>query len=146
MALLLLFHPLMTLGLVHIIAHRIAFTNDSRHPRCCRFLNTTGTAAPRAICEIVMFRCDCYNRPQQGSGFSYTLVEARAMGRAIRQRRPLTGAAFSYMCSVVVELQGLEPWTSSMPWKRSSQLSYSPTPNNSNEYSINCDHSTPLKG
>ena len=27
----------------------------------------------------------------------------------------------------VVELQGLEPWTSSMPWKRSSQLSYSPT-------------------
>ena len=27
---------------------------------------------------------------------------------------------------VMVELQGLEPWTSSMPWKRSSQLSYSP--------------------
>jgi hypothetical protein len=27
---------------------------------------------------------------------------------------------------VLVELQGLEPWTSSMPWKRSSQLSYSP--------------------
>lgn len=27
----------------------------------------------------------------------------------------------------MVELQGLEPWTSSMPWKRSSQLSYSPT-------------------
>ena len=27
----------------------------------------------------------------------------------------------------LVELQGLEPWTSSMPWKRSSQLSYSPT-------------------
>ncbi len=26
----------------------------------------------------------------------------------------------------LVELQGLEPWTSSMPWKRSSQLSYSP--------------------
>ena len=29
--------------------------------------------------------------------------------------------------TVMVELQGLEPWTSSMPWKRSSQLSYSPT-------------------
>ena len=28
------------------------------------------------------------------------------MGRAIRQRRPLTGAAFSYMCSVVVVLWG----------------------------------------
>ena len=28
--------------------------------------------------------------------------------------------------SGLVELQGLEPWTSSMPWKRSSQLSYSP--------------------
>lgn len=28
----------------------------------------------------------------------------------------------------VVELQGLEPWTSSMPWKHSSQLSYSPVP------------------
>ena len=27
---------------------------------------------------------------------------------------------------ILVELQGLEPWTSSMPWKRSSQLSYSP--------------------
>ena len=27
----------------------------------------------------------------------------------------------------LVELQGLEPWTSSMPWKRSSQLSYSPS-------------------
>jgi hypothetical protein len=26
----------------------------------------------------------------------------------------------------LVELQGLKPWTSSMPWKRSSQLSYSP--------------------
>lgn len=26
----------------------------------------------------------------------------------------------------LVELQGLEPWTSSMPWMRSSQLSYSP--------------------
>ena len=26
----------------------------------------------------------------------------------------------------MVELQGLEPWTSSMPWKHSSQLSYSP--------------------
>ena len=30
----------------------------------------------------------------------------------------------------MVELQGLEPWTSSMPWKRSSQLSYSPNPQN----------------
>ena len=28
--------------------------------------------------------------------------------------------------AAMVELQGLEPWTSSMPWKRSSQLSYSP--------------------
>ena len=27
---------------------------------------------------------------------------------------------------ILVELQGLEPWTSSMPWKHSSQLSYSP--------------------
>jgi hypothetical protein len=27
----------------------------------------------------------------------------------------------------VVELRGVEPLTSSMPWKRSSQLSYSPT-------------------
>ncbi len=26
----------------------------------------------------------------------------------------------------MVELQGLKPWTSSMPWKRSNQLSYSP--------------------
>ena len=33
----------------------------------------------------------------------------------------------------MVELQGLEPWTSSMPWKRSSQLSYSPV--ELNEYS-----------
>ena len=27
----------------------------------------------------------------------------------------------------LVELMGLEPTTSSMPWKRSSQLSYNPT-------------------
>lgn len=26
----------------------------------------------------------------------------------------------------MVELQGFEPWTSPMPWARSSQLSYSP--------------------
>lgn len=33
---------------------------------------------------------------------------------------------FHLYSSILVELQGLEPWTSSMPWKRSSQLSYSP--------------------
>ena len=28
--------------------------------------------------------------------------------------------------ALVVELQGLKPWTSAMPWQRSNQLSYSP--------------------
>ena len=36
----------------------------------------------------------------------------------------------------MVELQGLEPWTSSMPWKRSSQLSYSPTKFKGNDSSF----------
>jgi hypothetical protein len=38
-----------------------------------------------------------------------------------KEKTPPFGEVFS-----LVELQGLEPWTSSMPWKRSSQLSYSP--------------------
>ena len=37
----------------------------------------------------------------------------------------------------MVELQGLKPWTSAMPWQRSNQLSYSPIglPSYSNRYS-----------
>ena len=37
-------------------------------------------------------------------------------------------SVFCRLNNYLVELQGLEPWTSSMPWKHSSQLSYSPVP------------------
>jgi hypothetical protein len=62
------------------------------------------------------------NRAFRAARETKTKTKPPAAGWARTKKSPNVHVQAFYL----VELQGLEPWTSSMPWKRSSQLSYSP--------------------
>ena len=106
-----------------------------RDPTCVNSSSNAGAALAateirrqinQALFERIEVDDDGVTRVQLASPFAQLLANDLLEELAQNVSHPGPTKDQGVKDHLLVELQGLEPWTSSMPWKHSSQLSYSP--------------------